>query len=302
MIMNLLLRQKIIWVLLFGLIYSLNCANCFMINRPRNESKKYALLVGGGTSKDDTSESFYKNIEYVYQTLIKIGYNEKNVKVLFFDGKPTNHPIVDGNANKASFIDELYRYETIIDSNDSLLIFRSGHGTVELIFEKYGILVKEEILPEGESINIIGSDAVMCFPDDPLSSFEFQEILGRIKAKQIIVILNQCYSGKFTEIANNISNTVVISETEEIGLGFISKRSTKSWKSSVWPFVKCMFDGLLENGKDGKKRSINEAFQYMLECNPNIEGIGFRADRPPWRESPQIKYGSDLIIGSIYIY
>ena len=36
-----------------------------------NETRKYALLIGGGTTRHDTCESYYKNIQYFTNTLEK---------------------------------------------------------------------------------------------------------------------------------------------------------------------------------------------------------------------------------------
>lgn len=270
-------------------------------NRP-NESQKYALLIGGGVTKQDTFESYYKNIKYVANTLRKLGYDDGNIKILFYGGKSSGRPIVEGKATKKRLIEELSHFEKIIDSNDSLLIFRSGHGIIELIFEKYGILSMNEHVPENENIKVTGTASVMCFPDGPMSYLEFQEKLGRIKGKQIVLILNQCFSGEFTNIANKLDNTVVISETGEVGIAFTLKRATKRWEYNEWPFVKCICDGFLENGRSGEKRSAFEAFHYMIKCNPNVEGVGVQPDKPLLKECPHINYGRNLKKGSVYIH
>ena len=62
--------------------------------------------------------------------------------------------------------------------------------------------------------------------------------------------------------------------------------------------MKCLFDGFLHKEE---KQSVYNAFQYMLKCNPNIEGIPIQADRPLLKENPQIKYGRDLKKGTVYI-
>jgi hypothetical protein len=170
---------------------------CLFISIPElkdNEPKKYALLIGGGVTEWDNLESFYKNIKYVSNTLIKLGYHDEDIKILFYEGSTSYHPIVEGNASKKNFINELGYLGKTIDSNDSLIIFRSGHGMVELIYEKFP--TSEHGLGI-ESTKCVGTEAVMKFPDGNLSYLEFQEILGRIKGKQIVVILNQCFSGQF---------------------------------------------------------------------------------------------------------
>jgi hypothetical protein len=274
----------------------------FTLKDEPNESQKYALLIGGGVTKNDTYGGYYKNIEYVANTLRKLGYDDENIKILFYGGKSFGRLIIEGNATKESLTEKLNHFEKIIDSNDSLLIFRSGHGIIQLIFEKYGILSMNEQVPENENIKVIGTASVMRFPDGSMSYLEFQEKLGRIKAKQIVVILNQCFSGEFTKIADKLDNTVVISETEEVGIAFTLKRSSKRWRYNEWPFVKCICDGFLENKRSGEKQSVFEAFNYMIKCNPSVEGVGIHPDRPLLKECPQINYGRNLKKGSVYIY
>lgn len=263
-----------------------------------NEGKKYALLIGGGVTDLDTYDSFYKNIEYVANTLLKLGYCEADIKILFYGGKKPERSIVDRNATKKILLDELSYLENTINSNDSLLIFRSGHGIIDLVFKNYESLSNIKNVSVSDKLEIFGITAVMIFPDGGLTCHEFQERLAKIRAKQIVVILNQCFSGPFTDMALKLNNAVVISQTD---FAMHQTRKTLRWKHDEWPFVKCFFDGFLHKGKEEKKQSVYNAFQYMLNCNPNIEGIPLKADRPLLKESPQIKYGMGLKIGAVYI-
>ena len=155
---------------------------------------------------------------------------------------------------------------------------------------------------EVESMKWVGTEAVMRFPDGNLSYFDFQEILEQIRGKQIIVILNQCFAGQFTDIAMSLDKVVVITETRETQMAINNTRKTLRWQHDEWPFVKCIFDGFLQNNSKGKRQSVFNAFQYMLRCNPSIEGIPVQADRPLLKENPQIKYGSGLKKGTVYLY
>jgi len=100
------------------------------------ESIKYALLIGGGLCEFYNFNTFYKNIEYVANSLKQLGYNDDNVKILFYGGRSSNYPLIEEDVTRSNVIAELMFYERIIDPNDSLLIFRSGHGTIELVDEK----------------------------------------------------------------------------------------------------------------------------------------------------------------------
>ena len=264
-------------------------------------SQRYALLVGGCVTKGPTYDSYYKNIEYVAKILKKLNYENKHIKILFSGGQSPLRPIVQGDATKVSVMKELRNLEKKMDSNDSLLLFRSGHGMVELIFERYGILSKNETVPVGETVKVVGTAAVACFPDGSLSYLELLEAMRKIKAKQKIIILNQCFSGQFAEIAWGLENTVVITQTGEVEIAFKNIRKTEKWGHDVWPFVKCLFDGFIRKDATGDRQSVFQAFQYMLKCNPYVEGFPLRADRPLLRESPQINYGNGLKKGAVYV-
>ena len=291
---------RIIFKVFLVLSIIAGCATTERITeRKKNEHQKYALLIGGGVTESDNYESFYANIEYVSNTLKQMGYRDEDMKILFHGGKTPYHTIVEGSATKKNFIDELSRLGDIIDSNDSLVIFRSGHGMVKLILEKYPN--NNEHVLGIESIKCVGTAAVMRFPDGDLSHLEFQEILEKIKGKQIIVILNQCFAGRFTDIAMSLDNAVIITETEESEMAIKLKRKTLRWKHDEWPFVKCIFDGFTQKSTKGEKQSVFNAYQYLLKCNPYIKGVPVHADRPLLKENPQIKYGSSLKKGAVYV-
>jgi hypothetical protein len=294
------MTNMIFLMLLIGIFQAVCC--CSFISRSdrkKTESQKYALLSGGGISKNDNLKSFYVNIEYVFNTLKKLGYRDENIKILFYGGKTRDHPIVEGNATKKNFIYELRHFERTINSNDSLLIFRSGHGIISLVLEKHH---NHEDGLNIESIKCTGTISVMKFPDGDLSHLEFQKILKNINGKQIIVILNQCFAGQFTDIAEAVNNAVIITETGEAEVAFNTKRKTLRWKHTEWPFVKCIFDGFSENSISRQKNTVFDAYQYLLKCNPCIEGWPVHPDRPLLKESPKIKYGNRLKKRAVYLH
>jgi len=294
-----LIKKIIFFVLLINIISTVSADSSDPTAKHKNiEPNKYALLVGGGATDWDTYDSFFKNIKYASNTLIKLGYCEEDIKILFYGGKKPDRSIVEGNATKKRFLDELSYLENTIDSNDSLVIFRSGHGIIDMVYRNNEAFSNMEHVSGRDRCEIVGTTAVMIFPDGVLTCLEFQKRLAGIKAKQIVVILNQCFSGQFADIALKLNNTVIISLTD---YAIHQTRKTLRWKHDEWPFVKCLFDGFLHNGKEGEKQSVYNAFQYMLKCNPNIEGIPIQADRPLLKENPKVKYGRSLEIGTVYI-
>jgi hypothetical protein len=130
--------HKLPVLILLSIVQIISVYSCTSIIQAKiADRQKYALLVGGGVTERDNFESYYKNIEYVYNTLKKLGYRNKNIKVLFYGGKTPRHSIVEADATKENFIIKSQIFQNAIDSNDSLLIFRSGLGKVDLVFDKF---------------------------------------------------------------------------------------------------------------------------------------------------------------------
>lgn len=293
------MTNTICFLLLSGIFLIVSFRASISISDPKdNKSQKYALLSGGGTTEYDNHETFYKNVVYVSMALKKLGYVDENIKILFHGGKTQDHPIVEGDATKENFIYELRQLGRTMNSNDSLVIFRSGHGIIKLILKKY---LNDDHARGIERIKCLGTKAVMRFPDGDLSHLEFQEMLGGIKGRQIVVILNQCFAGKFKDIALRLDNTVIITETDELELAIKVKRKTLIWRHDEWPFVKCILDGFSQKSTKGEKQSVFSAYQYQLICNPYIKGVPVHPDRPLLKVNPQIQYGRSLNKGAVYI-
>jgi hypothetical protein len=256
--------------------------------RKYSQPQQYALLLGGGFNSQNNLESFYKNIAYVYEALRDLGYKKENIITLFFRGATAARPIIDGEATRKRFLKELDNLAALLGPEDSLLIFRSGHGIIELVFD--------ENLGKSN-----GTEAVMQLSDGNLSSTDLQAKLDKIDCKHIVLILSQCFSGLFADIARNIDNIVVVTETDALGYAIHQTQMKTGWKYEEWPFVKCLFDGFLDKNAATPSQSVAYAFAYMLKKNPNIIGVPIRADRPLLKENPQIRYGNKLTAGTVYL-
>ncbi|MCG2718181.1 MAG: hypothetical protein L6408_05025 [Nanoarchaeota archaeon] len=277
------------------------------------EPKKYALLIGGGTNKYNDHESFYSNIELVYQSLKDKGYKDKDIDVLYFGGKTDKHPLAENNADKETITESLDDIANKITPKDKLVIFRSGHGMLDIIFENYGIIsIKNPLGPDDPIPKSIGDASVMELPDgEIIADFEFKEYLKNIKAKEIIVILNQCYSGGFNDITKDLDNTVVITESTKSEQAF-KWLAGDTMKYSEWPFVRLIFDAF--NGEDYEgnpvdadingddKISLNESFDYMFENNPLVNGVRM-VNKMGYvkKETPHITYGKNLKKGGVFL-
>lgn len=86
-------------MLLMGIVQVVSvCSNISIPERKNNKPQKYALLIGGGITEGDNFESYYKNIEYAFNTLKKFGYCDE---VLRLDLADPISPKIAGKPNAA---------------------------------------------------------------------------------------------------------------------------------------------------------------------------------------------------------
>jgi hypothetical protein len=275
-----------------------------------NPQERYALLIGGGYSPNTDYNSFYANIFHVYTKLVNAGFKAENIKVLHYKGQSKNRPIVDGDATKGQIDDAVDFFASIVDENDIFLLFRSGHGTVEVIYEKYGIVSEDNPIPAEETnIKSLGTIAVMQFQDGIWTYLEFADRMKKINSNISLVVLNQCYAEEFVKVSQIVENTIIITETASYEFAFNMPKTQDG--TDIWEFVACIFEGLLASPEhtanfnvidiDGdNKASVQEAFKYQIECNPNCKGMRIH-EQVYIQETPHLGFGPKFKDRQVFI-
>ena len=100
-------------------------------NNIQKDPKKYALLIGGGTTEENSFPSFYDNIKLFNETIKKKGFEDENILILYHKGPNKQYPLSEGKATKETVKKALEELANKIEPQDKLVIFRSGHGYID---------------------------------------------------------------------------------------------------------------------------------------------------------------------------
>ncbi len=218
-----------------------------------NTPDKYALLICGKTY--DHTETYRKqneiyqaNLSIAYQVLIENGFSPDKIFIIYDEGHDVFLYPVDGPANQKN-IDAIFDYlPKVVDENDLLFVYVTGHGS----WTSKGYKKNKNY----EEFSVIYMDTI--FKDQKMFSEEF---IGKMNPKLGILLFDQCFSGGFAQetgkknfiaIAASKANKVSYSELNQSFGGYFMKAFRDKEKS--------------DKDRDGMI-SIAEAFEYAKQSD-----------------------------------
>lgn len=149
----------------------------------------YALLIGIGNYETiNRLEKTTVDARSIHSTLVESGYLVQNTCLL-----------LDQQATKAAISDALNWLASLANSDDTVVIFFSGHGVRRL----GGFNPGEYLCPVDTQINNLEGSCI--------SNIEFANALHSIKAGRLAVFLDACHSG-------GVGDTKDIDATIKVGL------------------------------------------------------------------------------------
>lgn len=177
------------------LALSLLLAGCGGSNeRPRSTAaakpearqvRKYALLVNG-----DTERRHKRNVVSAYRTLRSLGFEAERMYVL--SPKDARVPLPAGARRLAPLPAEFARVMTElaakVERGDLVLLYGTGHGDSE----------------DGESLLELRRGEVW--------AQDLADQIGRLRG-DVVVIMDQCYSGGFADALEGVKNRVIVVST-----------------------------------------------------------------------------------------
>lgn len=180
-----------------------------------NNVKVISIGVSNYLLKGASDLPFCKNdLSYMNSTLM----NQLNLN--------TNDFITLGkteNVYKHELIDNLLRMKEIVDTNDTLIFYFSGHG-----------------------VTISDQHYLVC-TDDIISTQEIISYLENINSKNKLILLDCCYSGNF-DISNTVHFSIENTISEFIGKGYAvfasSKANEVSYGTNISLFTSFFCDSL----------------------------------------------------------
>jgi hypothetical protein len=161
--------------------YSPENKRFFHVPTVNNIQSVYALLIGVGQYHYIRPLSKATNdARDLYSTLIENGYPSSNVALL-----------LNQNATKASISQELDRLARCVNTDDTVIIFFSGHGAQMI----GGFSSGEYLCPVEAEMNRV--------QDTCVSDVEFTTALRAIQAGRLVVFLDACHSGGMGDPKNS---------------------------------------------------------------------------------------------------
>lgn len=183
------------------------------------QTKKYAVIIQGGTSLYENNYCFWNDCANLYRVLkSKYDFYDEDIYVLMSDGTNPNadrnlmnglydsSPLDlddDGDAdidysatysNVANVFTELSRE---VNSGDELFIFVSGHGYCNI--------------HNGQPVYYLG-----LWNEDDMSPSEFKSQLDKVTQYcSTNIVMNQCYSGAFVSSLRSRANTTISTACSE---------------------------------------------------------------------------------------
>lgn len=166
-----------------------------------------------------------------------------------------------GNVYKDELIDNLLDMRKMVDTNDILIFYFSGHGVT------------------------IGENHYLVCTDDIISTQDIIEYLGNIKAKSKLILLDCCNSGNFS-----ISNTVKFNIRETIsefsGKGYAvfasSKANEYSYGKSISLFTRFFCDSINDSMIVKKGKVSLYDIQKLTSLYINV----WNKDNPNMQQTP----------------
>jgi len=238
---------------------------------PQVTNKKYAILISGGYSRNNNHARYWNDLYYMYKILITYGFTEGDIYVLYADGNTPsaancNDPenivetadIIDYSATTNNLRAVFNILSNKMTANDLLFIYSTDHGGY--------IDSNDNGRPD------FGEPALLYLWGESIRDdvFAGANYLGKITHyKQIIVVMEQCYSGGFIgEVSRDSCVVITACENTEESWACDTEghydefvyhfQNALSWRTPYWSDYSPVD---ADSNNDGYI-SMNEAFVY----------------------------------------
>ena len=220
---------------------------------PRGE--KYAVLFSGGISPSNAHLRYWNDLAYMYIILKIFGYPPENIYVVYKDGVAYNSYMpVDYPATHASMDAVFDELSSKMGFRDTLFFFTTNHGGHGGIYT-WGPMDSSSMLTHTEVADWL--DSITC--------------------RHMIIVMEQCYSGRFIEYLS-AENRVILTACSG-NEGSWAADTEGNWDEFVYHFM-CAVIGLAINNNgpavdadydnDGHV-SMREAFVYAALADSRAE-------------------------------
>lgn len=254
-------------------------------------SPNYSVLISGGGNA--AHSRYWNDLKKMYSILVNdYNYNPSRIIVIYKDGIAEDNDIpVDYSATLANVTAAFTSISNKITSNQDLFIFTTNHGSGFHPTDPYNIFLFGDIdtdgdEPEtgyseatynrdfnidGDTNDIIQVDEVLnLYQNERLVDDDLADMLDEITCRQMIIVMEQCFSGGFIHELS-ASNRVVMTACLEEEFSW-SCDTEGDYDEFVYHFMLGIEEPDLDgDDNDDGRVSISEAFNYAAQNDSTSE-------------------------------
>lgn len=259
----------------------------------RTHPERRVIIVGGGTSSDNASCTFYLDTARVYETLVReLHIPPHQITVLYSDGALTelgsdndclecNDPLANmefsrleknwqacqsevaqltmqppiiGDTRKETILQTVRQTIKYASDNSQVWIFRSGHG--EIVVDAQGVHSQMRVMDE-----------------QTISDTEWGEILRTpTRASQVVLFLNQCHAFGFLDLPTTNPHLIVYTACGAQGADYAyliysagpEWTWSKAWRAGLTRTITHTTSHFAADANQDGRVNLIELHQYIL--------------------------------------
>lgn len=235
------------------------------------------LLIGVSNFPEDNGITQIPNVKQNIKDLSITLANQKLVNI------PKENIVVSLNDTKLDIERKLAKISTEVKSNETLIVYYSGHGIIST--EDFGLYLTTKNSTR-KTLDI-----------DSIRISKFQELISRAKAERKIVIIDACHSGQIHNLMTDMSSKINVELNKFEGIYVMTSASADN--PSLYPasnprvptyFTGCLID-VIKEGIDNKRPfcNIREIFEETV-CKLQQIGIKSNPQQSIYKNADEIVF------------
>ncbi|MHA2226434.1 MAG: C13 family peptidase, partial [Candidatus Hodarchaeales archaeon] len=251
---------------------------------PSIYSNNYAVLISGGYNQYNAHDRYWNDLKEMYAILVNLySYNPNRITVIYKDGigedsdMPVHYSATNANVTKV-FTD----LAGSITNQEKLFVFTTNHGggfhpTDPYGNYNYGLIDDDGDEPEagyseqgygidfnsdGDTLDTVQIDEVLClYYNQLLRDDDLADLVDQINCEELIIVMEQCFSGGFIHDLSGNNRTILTACIEE---EFSWGADTEGdFDEFVFQFMVAVnTTNLVADANNDGKISMSEAFNY----------------------------------------
>lgn len=229
-------------------------------------SRRFAVIISGGADKNNNYPRYWNDCSFFFTTLKANGFLQENIYVLVSDGQD---PAVDQTNGTSS------KWDLNDDGIDDIRYSATKENITAVFNELAGKMTAEDILyifttDHGGNDTATNpapydnSDVVLWLWNDTfISNTVFAAEVGKVKAKAVVGIFEQCYSGGFAEALKG-PGRVVMSAARWWELSYAAASSELDYDEFSYYATQALADPAKGDSNGDGIVTMEEAYLYAL--------------------------------------